>query len=70
MRERGAPTSCEGGSCFSSNCEMGHAEGVATLNYMHANPVVRELVSHPEDWVWSSWSNYEKGTGVIEVDFV
>jgi putative transposase len=40
------------------------------LNYMHANPVVRELVRHPEDWVWSSWSNYEKGTGVIEVDFV
>lgn len=39
------------------------------LNYMHANPVVRQLVEHPEEWKWSSWSNYAKGTGVIEVDF-
>jgi putative transposase len=40
------------------------------LNYMHANPVVRKLVGHPGEWVWSSWSNYETGTGMIEVDFV
>jgi putative transposase len=40
------------------------------LDYMHANPVVRRLVGHPKDWVWSSWSNYTMGTGVIEVDFV
>jgi putative transposase len=32
------------------------------LNYMHANPVTRKLVSHPKDWPWSSWSfmNVEK----------
>jgi len=40
------------------------------LNYMHANPVVRKLVRHPTEWVWSSWSNYEKGSGKVEVDSV
>jgi putative transposase len=25
------------------------------LNYMHANPVIRQLVKHPKDWPWSSW---------------
>jgi putative transposase len=34
------------------------------LEYMHANPVMRKLVSHPKDWPWSSWSNYAKGGGV------
>jgi putative transposase len=24
------------------------------LNYMHANPVIRGLVTHPKDWPWSS----------------
>jgi putative transposase len=39
------------------------------LLYMHANPVIRGLVKHPEDWPWSSWSFYEKGeTGLIRVD--
>ena len=31
------------------------------LNYMHANPVIRRLVKHPEDWPWSSWSFYFAG---------
>ena len=26
------------------------------LNYMHANPVIRQLVKHPKNWPWSSWS--------------
>ncbi len=26
----------------------------ATMNYIHANPVRRELVAAPEDWHWSS----------------
>ena len=39
------------------------------LNYMHANPVIRKLVSHPKDWPWSSWSDYAKGvTGLIPLD--
>ena len=35
----------------------------AIMEYIHANPVRRELVAHPSDWVWSSarfwegWSN-------------
>ena len=41
------------------------------LEYMHANPVKRKLVSHPKDWPWSSWSYYEKGQrGLIAIDSV
>lgn len=28
------------------------------LNYMHANPIERGLVSHPKEWPWSSWEFY------------
>jgi hypothetical protein len=35
---------------------------------MHENPVLRGLVAHPEDWPWSSWSNYAKNEGSIAVD--
>ncbi|HYA98175.1 MAG TPA: transposase [Methylomirabilota bacterium] len=38
------------------------------LNYMHANPVIRRLVKHPRDWAWSSWSNYMREAGPIEID--
>jgi putative transposase len=39
------------------------------LNYMHANPVIRGLVKHPKDWLWSGWSFYVKGeTGLIGID--
>ncbi len=39
------------------------------LDYMHRNPVGRKLVSHPQDWPWSSWSFYEKGeAGLIRID--
>jgi putative transposase len=39
------------------------------LNYMHANPVTRRLVEHPQDWPWSSWSFYTKGqSGLIPID--
>jgi putative transposase len=39
------------------------------LDYMHRNPVQRQLVRHPADWPWSSWSHYEKGErGLIPVD--
>jgi REP-associated tyrosine transposase len=40
------------------------------LNYMHANPVIRKLVKHPRDWIWSSWSNYVGNAGLIEIEFV
>ena len=38
------------------------------LMYMHRNPVERELVEHPRDWPWSSWSFYTKREGLIWVD--
>jgi putative transposase len=39
------------------------------LNYMHANPVARRLVSHPKDWAWSSWGFYRNGeTGLVRID--
>ena len=41
------------------------------LEYMHANPVMRGLVSHPKHWPWSSWSNYAHGgAGLIAVDLM
>lgn len=39
------------------------------LNYMHLNPVKRELVIHLKDWPWSSWSYYaNRGPGLIPID--
>jgi putative transposase len=41
------------------------------LNYMHANPIKRKLVKMPGDWLWSSFSAYEKGErGLVPIDFV
>jgi REP element-mobilizing transposase RayT len=31
---------------------------VEKLNYMHQNPVKRELVDEPEQWLWSSYRHY------------
>ena len=30
------------------------------IDYVHRNPVRRELVDHPGDWKWSSWRQYEE----------
>jgi putative transposase len=39
------------------------------LDYMHCNPVTRELVRRPQDWPWSSYLLYEKGeVGLIPID--
>jgi putative transposase len=41
------------------------------LDYMHRNPVDRQLVAHPGLWPWSSWSFYEKGeAGLIRIDIL
>jgi putative transposase len=41
------------------------------LEYMHANPVERGLVVHPNDWPWSSWGHYALGEkGRIRVDLL
>jgi len=39
------------------------------LRYLHRNPVTRGLVSHPEEWKWSSFRHYLTGeTGVVEIE--
>jgi len=30
------------------------------MNYMHFDPVKRELVAHPKDWHWGSYSFYSR----------
>jgi hypothetical protein len=38
------------------------------LSYIHNNPIERQLVSHPRDWPWSSWSNYSQNQSLIPID--
>ncbi|QNI38144.1 REP-associated tyrosine transposase [Edaphobacter albus] len=35
-----------------------HNKRVEKLKYIHRNPVTRGLVSHPQDWPWSSYRHY------------
>lgn len=42
---------------------------VEKLRYMHRNPVVRGLVSAPEEWEWSSFRHHATGVeGVVEIE--
>jgi putative transposase len=42
---------------------------VEKLQYMHMNPLKRNLVAHPRDWPWSSFSFYaSKESGLIRID--
>jgi len=42
---------------------------IEKLGYMHMNPVKRELVGRPDEWIWSSHSFYqEKGEILIPID--
>ena len=36
------------------------------INYIHNNPVKDGFVQNPEDWNYSSASNYVNGTGILE----
>lgn len=39
------------------------------LEYMHANPIQRKLVTHPKEWPWSSWSFYALSEqGLLKID--
>ncbi|MFT3823384.1 MAG: transposase [Chitinophagaceae bacterium] len=40
------------------------------LNYTHQNPVRAGLVSEPSDYLYSSAANYEKGKGIMEIDYL
>jgi putative transposase len=45
------------------------AKRVEKLRYMHRNPLVRGLVSRPEDWSWSSFRHYATGVpGTVEIE--
>ena len=42
---------------------------VEKLQYMHMNPVKRNLVAHPKDWPWSSFSFYaRRDSGLVRID--
>jgi len=44
------------------------AKRIEKLKYMHRNPVVRGLVTKPEDWPWSSYRHYSTNRrGRIEI---
>jgi putative transposase len=48
-----------------------HEKKNEKLDYMHANPVNRGLVRHPQDWPWSSWAFYFRSEcGLIAMDRV
>jgi|SRR5690242_11118363 len=48
---------------FNVYCEKKRIE---KLDYMHANPIHRKLVTDPKDWPWSSWGFYAR-TGKVLV---
>ena len=43
---------------------------IQKLRYIHANPIRAQLVQKPEDWVYSSASNYASGHGVYDVNLL
>ena len=40
------------------------------LNYIHLNPVRQEIVSRPEDYLYSSVVNYSGGEGLLKIMFL
>ena len=40
------------------------------IEYIHNNPLRRGLVERPEQWIYSSASNYILGTGLIDIDIL
>ena len=56
---------------FHNFCVYSEGKKKEKLNYVHANPVIRELVTHPKDWPWSSWSFYFGGEpSLVQMDVV
>ncbi len=51
---------------FNVHSEEKHIE---KLHYIHQNPVVRGLVTRPEDWPWSSFRHHALGeSGKVEIE--
>ncbi len=38
------------------------------IQYVHNNPVRRNLVTKLEDWAWSSWHDYQDRPGLLPLD--
>ena len=54
--------------CYDHNCRSASAV-IEKINYCHKNPVLRGLVSRPDQWRWSSFNWYAAATDVpIEMD--
>ena len=46
-----------------------HDKYTEKAHYIHQNPVARGLVTHPEDYGWSSFPHYATGEpGLIEIE--
>ena len=43
---------------------------IQKLRYIHNNPLRAKMVRKPEDWVYSSASNYAEGNGVYDVQLL
>ncbi len=43
---------------------------LSKLNYIHENPVRAGWVKNPEDYLYSSASNYTNGQGIFEIDYL
>jgi hypothetical protein len=43
---------------------------VVKIDYIHFNPVRAGIVSSPQDYIYSSASNYVNGKGIIDVEIV
>jgi putative transposase len=41
---------------------------VNKIEYIHYNPMRRNLVKNPEHWIFSSAEDYCGGQGVLEID--
>lgn len=43
---------------------------IQKLQYIHNNPIRAKMVRNPEEWMYSSASNYASGQGVFETDLL
>jgi putative transposase len=83
LRELRAKSGAQTDSLWSTPLAVGHVwqrrfydfvvftekKRVEKLRYMHRNPVQRDLVLKPEEWLWSSFRHYAYGDrGPVLVD--
>jgi len=70
IRERPSKTTFrfwQEGSGYDRNI-LGHGSLRKMIDYVHLNPVRRDLVDHPREWKWSSWRHYEGESNTTDAD--